>query len=167
VRLRAATPGDLPFVRALAGLPENQPFISDEPEAALQVYLEAPDCELLIWEAGGTRAGFAILCEIGHPSGRVELMRLALAEPGKGAGRAFLAALLDRAFATHGASRVWLDCSAENPRAAAAYVRAGFREEGRLRNHWYRPALGRTVDLILMGLLRAEWEALAPTGPRA
>ena len=35
----------------------------------------------------------------------------------------------------------------------------GFRQEGVLRAHWYRPCLGRAVDLHLMGLLRGEWLA--------
>jgi len=46
------------------------------------------------------------------------------------------------------------------------YERAGFALEGRLRQHWYRPALGRVVDLILYGMLRAEWEALEPLAVR-
>lgn len=164
--LRPAIPADLGFIRALAGRPDNQPFITDDAEAVLQTYLDAPDCRVMIWEPDGSPAGFAIFCEIGHPSGRVELMRLALDRTGEGQGQRFLRLLTDHAFATLGAARVWLDCSAENPRALTLYSRAGFREEGRLRSHWYRPALNRTVDLVLFGLLRAEWEALErhPTG---
>ena len=65
------------------------------------------------------------------------------------------------------AARVWLDASGENPRAVKVYERAGFTLEGRLRQHWYRPALGRVVDLMLFGMLRAEWEALEPLSVRA
>ena len=39
------------------------------------------------------------------------------------------------------------------------YERAGFTLEGRLRQHWFRPALGRCVDLMLYGILREEWAA--------
>jgi RimJ/RimL family protein N-acetyltransferase len=136
-------------------------------EAALQTYLDAPDCEILIWEPGGRPAGFAIFCEIGDPSGRVELMRLALDEVGQGAGRVFVRALVDRAFLVHGTRRVWLDCSGENARAQKAYLRAGFTEEARLRNHEFVPALGRNVDTLLYGMLRPEWEALEPLPPQA
>ncbi len=165
--LRQGTAADFPFIRSLAGRPENRPFISDETEAALQLYLDAPDCEILIWEEDGRAAGFAIFCEIGNPSGRVELMRLALADPGQGAGRAFVRALIDRAFGALGGQRVWLDCSAENLRAQGAYLRAGFVQEARLRNHEFVPDLGRTVDTLLYGMLRAEWQALEPLPARA
>ena len=47
----------------------------------------------------------------------------------------------------------------ENPRAIRVYARAGFRQEGVLRAHWFRPCLGRSVDLHLMGLMRGEWLA--------
>ena len=165
--LRQGGPGDFSFIRALAGQTDYRPFITDEDEAGLQVYLDAPDCEILIWETDGRPAGFAIFCEIGHASGRVELMRLALAEAGQGAGRVFLRALVDRAFGTHGARRVWLDCSAENPRAQKTYVRAGFVLEARLRDHDFVPVLGRTIDTLLYGMLRAEWEALEPLPAQA
>jgi RimJ/RimL family protein N-acetyltransferase len=165
--LRQGTSGDLAFIRALAGRAEYRPFLTDEDEAGLQVYLDAPDCEVLIWEADGGPAGFAIFCEIGHVSGRVELMRLALDKAGQGAGRRFLRALVDRAFATHGAGRVWLDCSSENGRAQRAYLRAGFVQEACLRNHDYVPFLGRTIDTLLYGMLRSEWQALEPLPAQA
>jgi RimJ/RimL family protein N-acetyltransferase len=167
VTLRQGTAADFGFIRSLAGRPDYRPFITDETEAGLQVYLDAADCEILIWEPAGRPAGFAIFCEIGHASGRVELMRLALAEAGRGQGPMFLRALLDRAFGTHGADRVWLDCSGENLRAQKVYARAGFVREARLRRHDFVPVLGRTVDTLIYGILRSDWEALEPLGPRA
>jgi RimJ/RimL family protein N-acetyltransferase len=165
--LRQGTTADFGFIRSLAGRAEYRPFITDEDAAGLQVYLDAPDCEILIWEVEGRPAGFAIFCEIGHASGRVELMRLALDDAGQGAGRAFLRALVNRAFATHGARRIWLDCSGENLRAQKAYVRAGFVPEACLRNHEFVPYLGRNIDTLLYGMLRAEWQALEPPTARA
>jgi RimJ/RimL family protein N-acetyltransferase len=165
--LRQGTAAEFGFIRSLAGRDDYRPFITDEDEAGLQVYLDAPDCEILIWEPQGRPAGFAIFCEIGHVSGRVELMRLALDEAGRGKGAVFLRALLDRAFGTHGAGRVWLDCSGENIRAQKAYLRAGFRQEACLRNHEFVPVLGRTIDTLLYGMLRGEWQALEPLAARA
>jgi RimJ/RimL family protein N-acetyltransferase len=165
--LRLATTGDFGFIRGLAGRPDYRAFITDEDEAALSGYLDAADCEILIWEPEGEPAGYAIFCEIGERSGRVELMRLALAEAGHRKGAVFLSALLDRAFNRHRASRVWLDCSGENPRAQRAYERAGFTLEARLRSHDYVPALGRTVDTLLYGMLRSDWESLEPPLARA
>jgi ribosomal protein S18 acetylase RimI-like enzyme len=165
--LRPATAADFGFVRGLAGRPENAPFITDEDEAALAAYLASPAARLLIWEPEGSPAGFALFCTVGEPSGSLELRRLALASVGGGAGQRFLRVLLDHGFGTLGAARVWLDASSENPRAMRTYERAGFTLEGRLRRHWYRPALGRAVDLMVYGMLREEWESLEPLPARA
>lgn len=165
--LRHATPQDFAFIRSLALRPEYRPFITDEDETALAAYLTADDCEILIWEPDGNPAGFAIFCEIGHVSGRVELMRLALAEAGAGHGRNFLRALIDRAFTFHGAGRIWLDCSGENLRAQRAYQRAGFTLEARLRNHQHLAVLGRNIDTLFYGMLRVEWQGLEPLASRA
>ena len=158
--LRPATFADFGFIRGLAQRPDYAPFISDEDEAALAAHLANPAHRLLIWEQDGQAAGFALYCEIGDPSGRIELRRLALAQVGTGAGRQFLDDMIDHAFQSLQAKRLWLDASSENPRAQRVYARVGFTLEGRLRGHWYRPALGRTVDLMLFGLMRDEWAAL-------
>jgi RimJ/RimL family protein N-acetyltransferase len=149
---RAATSADFAFIRGLAGHPDYAPFITDEDEAALALYRNDPSARLQIWQENGQPAGFALYCEIGHPSGRVELRRLALARTGGGRGLAFVTALTDHAFET-------LDASGENARAARVYDQAGYRLEGVQRGHWWRPALGRSVDLLLYGLMRAEWQA--------
>jgi len=51
--------------------------------------------------------------------------------------------------------RIWLDVFGYNDRARALYERLGFEVEGRLREHMLRD--GRRYDVILMGLLRSEW----------
>ena len=155
--LRPATPADFTFIRGLAQRPDYAPFITDEDETALAAYLADPASRLYVWQEGETPAGFALYCEIGHPTGRVELRRLALAEAGGGRGLGFVKALTDHAFSNLDAARVWLDASGENPRACRIYERAGYRLEGVQRAHWWRPALGRAVDLHLFGLLRQEW----------
>jgi RimJ/RimL family protein N-acetyltransferase len=160
VNLRPACPDDFGYVRGLTQHPDFMPFISDDDEAALAAHLANPAHRLLIWQGDQGPAGFALFCEIGDPSGRIELRRLALAQTGGGAGAAFLAALMAYAFDNLGAARLWLDASGENPRAQAVYARAGFTLEGRLRQHWHRPSLGRSVDVMLYGILRDEWAAL-------
>lgn len=157
MRLRPATPADFSFIRGLAGRPDYAPFITDDDEDDLAAHLATSAHRLLIWQDAQGPAGFALYCEIGDPSGRVELRRLALARAGHGEGAAFLQSLIDHAFGPLNAQRLWLDASSENPRAHKAYLRAGFSFEGRQRGHWYRPALGRAVDLTLYGMLRDEW----------
>lgn len=160
--LRPALPDDFGFIRGLTTDPAYAPYVSDSDEAELAAYLVNPTVRLLIW---GNRAGFAIFREIGDASGRVELFRLALAQTSGGQGAAFMAALCAYAFNDLGAARIWLDASGENLRACKVYERAGFRLEGRLRAHWYRPALGYAVDLLLYGLMRDEWQPLAAPLP--
>lgn len=157
MRLRPATVADFGFIRGLGQRPDYAPFITDEDDAALAAYLAAPDSRLLIWQDAEGPAGYALYCEIGDPSGRVELRRLALARAGRGEGLAFVHALTDHGFQTLGASRLWLDASSENLRAQKVYTRAGYVLEGRLRAHDWRPSLGRAVDMLIYGILRAEW----------
>ena len=157
--LRDAVSADIPFIRSLTTRAEYAPFIGDSDDAQLAAWIASPAARVVIWESMGAK-GFAVFRELDNPGGIVELFRIALDSAGGGRGDAFFNALVDYAFRDLGAARVWLDASAENPRAVKIYSRAGFTEEGRLRAHWFRPALGRAVDLILMGLQRGEWEAL-------
>lgn len=156
-----ATAADFPFIRALAQRPDNAPFITDEDEAALQTYLDSPDAALLIWQADGAQ-GYALFNGLAQPAGVVELRRLALDQPGGGRGRAFVGALIDHAFADPACRKLWLDASGENLRAQHLYESLGFTLEGRQRAHWWRPALGRVVDVMLYGMLRDEWQARQP-----
>lgn len=161
--LRPALPADFAYIRALVQQPENAAYLTDEDEAALGQYAAGPASRLLIWQnPQGFAAGFALFCGIGEPSGSVELRRLALGEVGTGQGAAFMDALIGYSFNDLNAKRLWLDASGENLRAQRVYARAGFTLEGRLRQHWYRPSLGRVVDVMLYGLMRDEWQQPAP-----
>jgi RimJ/RimL family protein N-acetyltransferase len=162
--LRRATEADVAFIRSLTTRADYAPFIGDSDEAQLRAWIDSASDRVLIWD-GPLARGFAIFHSVDQPV--VELFRIALDRTGGGQGDLFFRALVDHAFRDLGAARLWLDASAENPRALRIYTRAGFRQEGRLRAHWIRPVLGRAVDLILMGMLREEWEALEPLPARA
>ncbi|MFC3180405.1 GNAT family N-acetyltransferase [Cypionkella sinensis] len=159
MKLRPALPADFGFIRGLAGRAEYAPFITDDDEAKLASYLTDPAARLLIWQDDQGPRGFALYAVPQDGAGVVELRRLALDMAGRGEGQAFLRAMIDYAFQELAAQRLWLDASGENLRAQAAYARAGFTLEGRLRGHWYRPALGRVVDMMLYGMMRDEWRA--------
>ena len=155
--LRPATAADFGFIHGLTSDPAYAPYVGDTDAAGLAVWLADPAVQVVIW---GDQAGFAVFRGLGQASGTVELFRLALARVNGGGGAGFVAALTDHAFERLGAARVWLDASGENTRAHRIYVAAGYQVEGRLRSHWYRPVLGRTVDLVMYGMLREEWLAL-------
>jgi len=112
------------------------------------------------------------LLEDDRPIGRVDLFDLdrrngsaafgiTIGEPelwGHGFGTDAVNALVDFAFGQLRLERVWLDTDEHNARAQAAYVKAGFTQEGRFRRAWYQN--GRWSDDIRMALLRHEWAAL-------
>lgn len=76
---------------------------------------------------------------------------------GKGYGRDAINVLLDWCFRIQNYRRVLLHTNATNERAIRAYRACGFVEEGRLREDDY--VNGQYVDTLVMGILRAEWEA--------
>src|SRR5258708_5768474 len=91
---------------------------------------------------------------------RVTSFGIAILDPdyvGKGYGREAINLFLDWAFRIVNYRRVWLETGANNERAQRAYKACGFVEEGRLREHDF--SNGVYEDMIVMGLLRTEWEA--------
>jgi RimJ/RimL family protein N-acetyltransferase len=102
----------------------------------------------LIGEAGLHRINhFNRSCELGIGIGRDYW--------GKGFGQDAVRTLVDYAFEHLNMNRVGLYTLADDPRAVGAYRRAGFVEEGRIRQHaWVR---GRYEDELVMSVLREEW----------
>jgi RimJ/RimL family protein N-acetyltransferase len=76
---------------------------------------------------------------------------------GRGHGYDALRTLLAFGFRALNLRRIWLRVDADHPRAIALYERLGFRGEGLLRStDWRR---GHPVDVLVMGILRAEFDA--------
>ena len=76
---------------------------------------------------------------------------------GKGSGRDALNLLLDWSFRIQNYRRIELETLATNERAVRSYRACGFVEEGRKRLCEY--VSGEYVDVLVMGILRSEWEA--------
>lgn len=76
---------------------------------------------------------------------------------GKGYGREAIELLLDWSFRIMNYRRIHLETLASNERAVRCYRSCGFVEEGRLRQHEYYN--GAYDDVLVMGILREEWEA--------
>lgn len=72
-------------------------------------------------------------------------------DQGRGIGTEALRLLLDFAWRDCNLHRVWAQVFARNQRAAACYRKAGFVEEGRLKDGVFID--GRWDDLIVMGVL--------------
>jgi diamine N-acetyltransferase len=75
---------------------------------------------------------------------------------GQGYGREAINLLLDWCFRVMNYRRIHLETLASNERAVRCYKSCGFVEEGRLRQHEYYN--GAYTDVLVMGILREEWE---------
>jgi RimJ/RimL family protein N-acetyltransferase len=85
------------------------------------------------------------------------LRRVAVARPDKGFGSRFLAGVIDWTFRTTAAHRLWLNVVDDNDRASHVYHVLGFMEEGRKREAFLKPD-GRRRDMLMMSMLRREWQ---------
>jgi RimJ/RimL family protein N-acetyltransferase len=153
--LRPTTAADLDFVLAAEADEDAAPFILGASEQQHRDSLSDPDQAHLIVVDGDTPAGFVLLAGLTDVHGGVELRRIVVAAKGRGTGRAALALVLDHAFGTLGAHRVWLDVMAHNERARHAYAAVGFVEEGVLRDALLTGS--GHVSLVVMSMLRSEW----------
>ncbi len=77
---------------------------------------------------------------------------------GKGYGTDAFRILIRYAFRELNLNRINLTVFDYNPRAIKSYEKLGFKEEGRERQWLHRD--GRRWDMLYMGLLRKEWEAM-------
>ena len=77
---------------------------------------------------------------------------------GKGLGRAITKAAVAYGFSGLNLNRIHLTVLSTNQRARALYGSLGFVEEGCMRQAQYRN--GAHVDVVVMGILRGEFETL-------
>ncbi len=75
---------------------------------------------------------------------------------GQGFGSEAIRLLQQFAFATLNLNKIELKVHDYNERAFHCYQKCGFREEGRLRERFFRQ--GRYTDYIQMGILKREYE---------
>ena len=83
----------------------------------------------------------------------------------RGYGTEATALMVEYGFRTLNLNRIWLHVYEYNARGRRAYEKVGFRVEGTLRKHCFRD--GRYWDVIVMGLLREEWEKGRRAAPSA
>jgi RimJ/RimL family protein N-acetyltransferase len=129
------------------------------------------EAELEEWtaEPDDTKARFAIdvdgeligtcdLWKIDHYRGLCNLgIWLGRAYWGQGYGQDAVRTLVGYAFRYLNMRKVCLEVLADDERAVGAYKKAGFVEEGRLRQHaWFD---GDYADYLVMALFRDEWKA--------
>ncbi|MGC8874793.1 MAG: GNAT family N-acetyltransferase [Chloroflexia bacterium] len=168
VRLRAIEREDLPRCVAWLNDPEvvryltlYLPLSREDEERWFEGYLQDPRRKVLAIEAEtGEHIGNIGLEEIDWKNRCAEL-GIFIGEKdrwGQGYGTDAVRTLLRFAFEELNLNRVQLHVFAFNERARRCYIRCGFVEEGRQRQAHYTE--GRYHDVILMSILRAEWDAL-------
>lgn len=97
-----------------------------------------------------------------QPQRRSGGYRLALDPEARGAEKIALEStrlVLDYVFETLGLNRLWIHELAAAEGVRKRYAKAGFTEEGILRQEAFQD--GRYEDVVVMGMLRDEWERRA------
>ena len=164
IAVERATGEDIPFLLATERLPGYEAFIGRSDEAMHRARLDDPRQAVFLARDGARRAGFAILRGWDSEDGITLLMRIAMAEPGLGHGRAFLAGLMERVFTETRCHRFWLGQFPDNARARHVYETAGFVAEGIARGNVFLD--GRHHDELILAILRPDWLAQLGAGRR-
>lgn len=170
IRLRSVTRRDLPqFVEWLndpevrSGLLMYLPLSFEDEEAWFENMIKSPAAQhpMVIevrndddWTMIGT-CGFHLIdwrirsTEVGIFIGEKSYWN-------QGYGTEVMQLLLKHGFNTLNLNRIALEVFETNPRAIRTYEKAGFVHEGRRRQDMFQD--GRYIDVLLMSVLRSEWQ---------
>lgn len=169
VTLRSRTEADInvlfPLAADLSTWEERGPS-SPAPltESSYRTRLTEADSEAsgsnvrFVVDVDGVAVGSVSLFEFDRLARHAEVGIALVAEArGKGIGTAAISQIVEFAFVRCNLRRVHLQVIESNVGAIRAYEKVGFVLEGRHREHaWVR---GRYEDIIVMGLLRSEWQS--------
>ena len=157
--ITAAGEADIEAIRRIEAAPGYEKLVGRWPgERHREEMAKASSRYFLLRDVEGGIAGFALVQGFGDEDLKLHLKRIAVRDPGRGAGSLLLRGVVDRIFEETQTNRIDLDVFLDNERARRAYEKAGFREEGVLRD-WHRNADGSFTTVRLMSVLRREWEA--------
>jgi diamine N-acetyltransferase len=162
VSLRAAREADLPLIVRLEARPDFAAYINRWPAERHARAMAEPDFGYRVFDLGAASIGFAILTGLTSLNAAIQLMRVAVEQPGRGLGRACCRLLLAEAFDRLGAHRFHLDLFEDNERAERLYLSLGLRHEGVLREAERRGSVFRSLKL--MAILEPEYRALERAG---
>ncbi|HEX6122744.1 MAG TPA: GNAT family protein [Ktedonobacterales bacterium] len=150
--------GNLDLVLLSNGAWNPEPLAAWEKE--FDKHLEDHDQSEFVIQVEGTIIGTVSLHRWRNRRAGTASLGISIHDPeyvGKGYGREAIELLLDWSFRIQNYRRISLDTLATNERAIRCYRACGFQEEGRLRQHEYTD--GAYVDILVMGILRDEWQA--------
>ena len=169
VILRPLTEADSPRLLAWRNLPEVAAFMYSD-HAISQAehdrwFAGIPgDDRRAYWiiEVDGIPAGLANLYDIDRRHGRCAwAYYLADASArGKGVGSYVEYWMIEQVFGSFGLDKLWCEVLVSNEAVLRLHAKFGFFEEARFRRHVIKA--GEPQDVIGLGLLKADWEALRP-----
>jgi RimJ/RimL family protein N-acetyltransferase len=172
VRLRAVEPEDAPNAyrwindrEVTQFLMARYPFsLNFERDWAGNIAKENnyQDARYVIETLDGTAIGVCGLHH-GRPEDRIADLGIMIGEKdywSQGYGTDAMLTLLRFGFYQMNLHKITLGVFSINPRARAVYEKCGFVEEGRGREEYFQD--GRYIDVIRMGVLHREFEALYP-----
>jgi RimJ/RimL family protein N-acetyltransferase len=146
-------------VRALSNNDPPLPISLEEVEARDKRWIEEghTDSAWFAIDVDAETIGICGLHSIDHYHQRADVV-IRIGKPywAQGHGQDAVRRLLDYGFSQLNLAKISLRVLADDERAVGAYRKAGFVEEGRLRDHtWYD---GARHDELVMGVRREDWK---------
>lgn len=163
VSLRTAGDADIAFIMSIEQLPGYAERVGRHDAVIHRHKMSLPHYRYVIGENPQGAFGFAVIKQEDDGKGIANLNRVAVCQTGKGLGTRFVLCLTDLVFSDPHIERLWLDVLPQNDIARHVYSRIGFVEEGLMRSALRFPD-GRRADLLLMSLLRHEWQRVREPG---
>ena len=154
--LEIATPDHIPAIMAIERTEGYEGWVGRWSAEEHRAEFDRAESRYLVVRDADRILGFAILQDLGNPSRCTMLRRVAVAEPGRGTGRALVRLVVDHVFDATPTHRLQLRVFVDNERALRAYAAVGFVAEGILRDIAPRPD-GSFRSMWLMSVLRTEW----------
>lgn len=157
--LRTTRHTELDYVLELESIADNTPYIIGWSRERHAAALQDTDIRHIILENDmRVKVGFMIVAGVGSPHECVEFTRIIIGKKGKGHGQEAIRLLKQWVFRDLGAHRLWLDVKEHNLAARHLYDKAGFIEEGLLRD--CLKSNGQYESLVIMSMLREEYEKI-------
>ncbi len=157
IYLRKTIIEDLDFVIQTEHHSENKDFIiSWTIEQHRDSLLDEGKQHLIIETSDMKRIGYVILAGLKNINSSIKLVRIVIADKGKGYGKASIKAIQKYTFKNLNAHRLWLDVKDHNERARFLYQSTGFIVEGRLRECIKNE--DQYESLIIMSILQKEYK---------
>ncbi|WP_425339375.1 UDP-4-amino-4,6-dideoxy-N-acetyl-beta-L-altrosamine N-acetyltransferase [Arthrobacter pigmenti] len=160
--LRSMVLDDLPIVLGWRNHPEVQRYMytqheitSTEHRLWFKRLQESPLEHPLVLEAGAERLGYARIHIVDQLAGRAEWGFYRAPEAPRGTGSDLCASVLQHAFGQLGLHKIWGEVVSTNEPSVALHRKLGFREEARLRDHYFDG--DKYQDSLGFGLLESEW----------